>query len=139
MFLDAGAERFERVCLNAGNRGHIVEVATADLVRLTRRRSSIGGRVHERCLASAQRDARHLRASLTPNDVKRAPQPSGIGSPATAASFSSECVAWSVRTVPDFRAHDQRVRARAAALVAHAAQRSPSVTPVAAKNTFSPG
>src|SRR6478736_956394 len=24
VFLDAGAERFERVCLNAGNRGHIV-------------------------------------------------------------------------------------------------------------------
>ena len=35
VFLDAGAERFERICLNAGNRGHIVEVATADLVRLT--------------------------------------------------------------------------------------------------------
>jgi Cys-tRNA(Pro)/Cys-tRNA(Cys) deacylase len=35
VFLDAGAERFERVCLNAGNRGHIVEVARADLVRLT--------------------------------------------------------------------------------------------------------
>ena len=34
MFLDAGAERFERVCLNAGNRGHIVEIGTADLVRL---------------------------------------------------------------------------------------------------------
>ena len=35
VFLDAGAERFERICLNAGNRGHIVEVGTADLVRLT--------------------------------------------------------------------------------------------------------
>jgi Cys-tRNA(Pro)/Cys-tRNA(Cys) deacylase len=35
VFLDAGAERFERICLNAGNRGQIVEVATADLVRLT--------------------------------------------------------------------------------------------------------
>jgi Cys-tRNA(Pro)/Cys-tRNA(Cys) deacylase len=34
-FLDAGAEDFPRICLNAGNRGHIVEVATADLVRLT--------------------------------------------------------------------------------------------------------
>ncbi len=34
-FLDSGAERFERICLNAGNRGHIVEVATTDLVRLT--------------------------------------------------------------------------------------------------------
>jgi Cys-tRNA(Pro)/Cys-tRNA(Cys) deacylase len=34
-FLDSGSERFERVCLNAGNRGHIVEVATADLIRLT--------------------------------------------------------------------------------------------------------
>jgi Cys-tRNA(Pro)/Cys-tRNA(Cys) deacylase len=35
VFLDAGAERYERVCLNAGNRGHIMEVSTADLVRLT--------------------------------------------------------------------------------------------------------
>jgi Cys-tRNA(Pro)/Cys-tRNA(Cys) deacylase len=35
VFLDTGAERFERICLNAGNRGHIVELATADLVRLT--------------------------------------------------------------------------------------------------------
>ncbi len=35
VFLDAGAEAFPRICLNAGNRGHIVEVATADLVRLT--------------------------------------------------------------------------------------------------------
>jgi Cys-tRNA(Pro)/Cys-tRNA(Cys) deacylase len=35
VFLDAGAGRFERICLNAGNRGHIVEVATIDLVRLT--------------------------------------------------------------------------------------------------------
>jgi Cys-tRNA(Pro)/Cys-tRNA(Cys) deacylase len=35
VFLDTGAERFERICLNAGNRGHIVEVGTADLVRLT--------------------------------------------------------------------------------------------------------
>ena len=34
-FLDSRSEQFERVCLNAGNRGHIVEVATADLVRLT--------------------------------------------------------------------------------------------------------
>jgi Cys-tRNA(Pro)/Cys-tRNA(Cys) deacylase len=35
VFLDSGAERFERICLNAGNRGHIVEVGTADLVRVT--------------------------------------------------------------------------------------------------------
>jgi Cys-tRNA(Pro)/Cys-tRNA(Cys) deacylase len=35
VFLDAGAEAFPRICLNAGNRGHIVEVATADLLRLT--------------------------------------------------------------------------------------------------------
>jgi Cys-tRNA(Pro)/Cys-tRNA(Cys) deacylase len=35
VFLDASAEDFPRICLNAGNRGHIVEVATADLVRLT--------------------------------------------------------------------------------------------------------
>ncbi len=35
VFLDAGAEEFPRICLNAGNRGHIVEVGTADLVRLT--------------------------------------------------------------------------------------------------------
>jgi Cys-tRNA(Pro)/Cys-tRNA(Cys) deacylase len=35
VFLDAGAERFERICLNAGNRGHIVELRTADLVWLT--------------------------------------------------------------------------------------------------------
>lgn len=35
VFLDASAEEFPRICLNAGNRGHIVEVATADLVRLT--------------------------------------------------------------------------------------------------------
>lgn len=34
-FLDASAEQFPRICLNAGNRGHIVEVATADLVELT--------------------------------------------------------------------------------------------------------
>ena len=34
-FLDASAEGFPRICLNAGNRGHIVEVATADLVELT--------------------------------------------------------------------------------------------------------
>jgi Cys-tRNA(Pro)/Cys-tRNA(Cys) deacylase len=34
-FLDASAEEFPRICLNAGNRGHIVEVATADLVELT--------------------------------------------------------------------------------------------------------
>jgi Cys-tRNA(Pro)/Cys-tRNA(Cys) deacylase len=35
VFLDTGSQAFERVCLNAGNRGHIVEVGTADLVRLT--------------------------------------------------------------------------------------------------------
>jgi Cys-tRNA(Pro)/Cys-tRNA(Cys) deacylase len=35
VFLDSGAERFDCVCLNAGNRGHIVEVATADLVKAT--------------------------------------------------------------------------------------------------------
>jgi Cys-tRNA(Pro)/Cys-tRNA(Cys) deacylase len=35
VFLDTGAERFERICLNAGNRGHIVEVSTTDLVRIT--------------------------------------------------------------------------------------------------------
>ena len=35
VFLDASAEEFPRICLNAGNRGHIVEVATADLLRLT--------------------------------------------------------------------------------------------------------
>jgi Cys-tRNA(Pro)/Cys-tRNA(Cys) deacylase len=35
VFLDTSAEEFPRICLNAGNRGHIVEVATADLVRLT--------------------------------------------------------------------------------------------------------
>jgi Cys-tRNA(Pro)/Cys-tRNA(Cys) deacylase len=35
VFLDASAEEFPRICLNAGNRGHILEVATADLVRLT--------------------------------------------------------------------------------------------------------
>ena len=35
VFLDASAEAFPRICLNAGNRGHIVEVATADLVQLT--------------------------------------------------------------------------------------------------------
>jgi Cys-tRNA(Pro)/Cys-tRNA(Cys) deacylase len=35
VFLDASAEEFPRICLNAGNRGHIVEVATADLVELT--------------------------------------------------------------------------------------------------------
>jgi Cys-tRNA(Pro)/Cys-tRNA(Cys) deacylase len=34
-FLDSAAEEFERICLNAGNRGHIVEVATADLIGLT--------------------------------------------------------------------------------------------------------
>ena len=34
-FLDASAEGFPRICLNAGNRGHIVEVATAELVELT--------------------------------------------------------------------------------------------------------
>jgi len=36
VFLDEGSQAFERVCLNAGNRGHIVEVATADLIRVTR-------------------------------------------------------------------------------------------------------
>ncbi len=35
VFLDTSAEEFPRICLNAGNRGHIVEVATADLARLT--------------------------------------------------------------------------------------------------------
>ncbi|HEX3331100.1 MAG TPA: YbaK/EbsC family protein [Gaiellales bacterium] len=35
VFLDASAEESPRICLNAGNRGHIVEVATADLVELT--------------------------------------------------------------------------------------------------------
>ncbi len=35
VFLDTGAQRFERICLNAGNRGHIVEVGTGDLVRIT--------------------------------------------------------------------------------------------------------
>ena len=35
VFVDAGAEEFPRICLNAGNRGHIVEVATAELVELT--------------------------------------------------------------------------------------------------------
>jgi Cys-tRNA(Pro)/Cys-tRNA(Cys) deacylase len=35
VFLDASAEVYPRICLNAGNRGHIVEVATADLVQLT--------------------------------------------------------------------------------------------------------
>jgi Cys-tRNA(Pro)/Cys-tRNA(Cys) deacylase len=35
VFLDATAEGFERVCLNAGGRGQIVELATTDLVRLT--------------------------------------------------------------------------------------------------------
>jgi Cys-tRNA(Pro)/Cys-tRNA(Cys) deacylase len=35
VFLDSGAAGFERICLNGGNRGHIVEVATADLIALT--------------------------------------------------------------------------------------------------------
>jgi Cys-tRNA(Pro)/Cys-tRNA(Cys) deacylase len=35
VFLDSGAERFERICLNAGNRGHIVELGTAELIALT--------------------------------------------------------------------------------------------------------
>ena len=35
VFLDASAGEFPQICLNAGNRGHIVEVATADLLRLT--------------------------------------------------------------------------------------------------------
>jgi Cys-tRNA(Pro)/Cys-tRNA(Cys) deacylase len=36
VFLDASAAEFPRICLNAGNRGRIVEVSTADLVELTR-------------------------------------------------------------------------------------------------------
>jgi len=35
VFLDASAGEFPQICLNAGNRGHIVEVATSDLLRLT--------------------------------------------------------------------------------------------------------
>lgn len=35
VFLDSSAEAFARVCLNGGGRGQIVEVATADLLRLT--------------------------------------------------------------------------------------------------------
>jgi Cys-tRNA(Pro)/Cys-tRNA(Cys) deacylase len=35
VFLDASAEQFTLVCLNAGARGLIVELPTADLVRLT--------------------------------------------------------------------------------------------------------
>ena len=35
VFLDAGVSAYERICLNAGGRGQIVELATADLVRLT--------------------------------------------------------------------------------------------------------
>jgi Cys-tRNA(Pro)/Cys-tRNA(Cys) deacylase len=35
VFLDASAEGFELVCLNAGGRGLIVELATGDLVGLT--------------------------------------------------------------------------------------------------------
>ena len=35
VFVDVSAEAFPRICLNAGNRGHIVEVATADLLQLT--------------------------------------------------------------------------------------------------------
>jgi Cys-tRNA(Pro)/Cys-tRNA(Cys) deacylase len=34
-FLDEPATAHERLCLNSGGRGEIVEVATADLVRLT--------------------------------------------------------------------------------------------------------
>ena len=41
VFLDSGAERFGRICLNAGNRGHIVEMGVADLVGLT------GAAVHD--------------------------------------------------------------------------------------------
>lgn len=35
VFLDASAGSFEAICLNAGARGLIVELPTADLVRLT--------------------------------------------------------------------------------------------------------
>ncbi len=35
VFLDQGAGAYARICLNAGGRGHIVEVALADLERLT--------------------------------------------------------------------------------------------------------
>jgi Cys-tRNA(Pro)/Cys-tRNA(Cys) deacylase len=35
VFLEASALGFERVCLNAGGRGQIVELATSDLVALT--------------------------------------------------------------------------------------------------------
>ena len=35
VFLDASAEDFPRICLNAGSRGHIVEVPVADLVQVT--------------------------------------------------------------------------------------------------------
>lgn len=35
VYLDAGAAAYDRVCLNAGGQGKIVEVATADLVALT--------------------------------------------------------------------------------------------------------
>jgi Cys-tRNA(Pro)/Cys-tRNA(Cys) deacylase len=34
VYLDAGSGEFERICLNAGGRGQIVEVGTAELVRL---------------------------------------------------------------------------------------------------------
>jgi Cys-tRNA(Pro)/Cys-tRNA(Cys) deacylase len=36
VFLDASAETFELICLNAGARGLIVELRTVDLVRLTK-------------------------------------------------------------------------------------------------------
>jgi Cys-tRNA(Pro)/Cys-tRNA(Cys) deacylase len=35
VYLDASAGRFPLICLNAGGRGRIVELAVADLVRLT--------------------------------------------------------------------------------------------------------
>ena len=35
VFLDASAEGFELLCLNAGARGLIVELATSDLIKLT--------------------------------------------------------------------------------------------------------
>jgi Cys-tRNA(Pro)/Cys-tRNA(Cys) deacylase len=34
VYLHAGAEELERLCLNSGGRGHIVELGVADLVRL---------------------------------------------------------------------------------------------------------
>lgn len=35
VFLDSSAEPHERICLNAGGRGKIVELPTADLIRVT--------------------------------------------------------------------------------------------------------